>query len=372
LEDVLGRVRPLVTQEGWQGYRPFVVDRKVMESEKIASFHLRPNDGLELPPFFPGQYLTLKLQVESQAKPVTRTYSISSSPNRRDGYRITVKRLDPPPDVREALPGIGSSHLHDNVDTGNELSIKAPRGKFFLDPRTDSPIVLLSAGVGLTPLVSMLAAVANEGSARRVWFVHGARNGREHALRDEVLQLSEGHENIQLHFAYSRPTPEDIAGRDFDSQGRITIDLLKQILPPAAYDFYLCGPTPFMQELYRDLEAWGVPPARIHYEFFGPAADLTEGRKTREPESGDGVWAVSFTQSEMNIRWDSEFGNILELAEANGLRPDFSCRAGICHTCSVPLIRGEVEYACEPIELPDPGHVLICCAKPRTDVVIDV
>ena len=372
LEDILGKVRPVATLEGWQGYRPFVVDRKVKESENITSFHLQPRDGKDLPPFLPGQYLTLKLRIESQSKPVTRTYSISSSPNRREAYRITVKRLGPPPDSSQAPAGIGSSHLHDSVDAGDELSIKAPRGKFVLDPRTSSPIVLLSAGVGLTPLLSMLAAVAEEEGARPVWFVHGTRNGREHALREEVRQLAAGHENIRLHFAYSRPASVEIAGRDFDSQGRITVELLKDILPPAAYDFYLCGPTPFMQELYRDLESWGVPPARIHYEFFGPRTDLSGGRKSREPEPADADWEVSFARSEMTVRWSSEFGNVLELAEAQGLRPDFSCRAGICHTCMVPLIRGAVEYVCDPIDLPDPGHVLICCAKPKTDVVIDV
>ena len=372
LEDVLGRVRPVVTSDGWQGYRPFLVGGKVKESENIASFHLRPRDGKQLPPFLPGQYLTLRLRVKSQGKPVTRTYSISSSPTRRDAYRITVKKLAPPPGIREARAGIGSSHLHDHVDVGDELSIKAPRGKFFLDPRTNSPIVLLSAGVGLTPLVSMLAAVAEEDGARPVWFVHGARNGREHALREEVQKLAAEHESIRLHFAYSQPTPEDVVGRDFDSQGRITVELLKEILPPAAYDFYLCGPTPFMQELFRDLESWGVPPARIHYEFFGPATDLSRGRKSRQSESAGADWKVSFARSETNVRWSSEFGNVLELAEAQGLRPDFSCRAGICHTCSVPLIRGEVAYVCDPIDLPDPGHVLICCAKPKTDVVIDV
>ena len=257
LEDVLGKVRPVATLEGWQGYRPFIVDRKLKESKNITSFHLQPRDGKELPPFLPGQYLTLKLRIESQSKPVTRTYSISSSPNRREAYRITVKRLGPRPDSSQAPTGIGSSHLHDSVDAGDELSIKAPRGKFVLDPRTSSPIVLLSAGVGLTPLLSMLAAVAEEEGARPVWFVHGTRNGREHALREEVRQLAVGHENIRLHFAYSRPASVEIAGRDFDSQGRITVQLLKDILPPAAYDFYLCGPTPFMQELYRDLELGG-------------------------------------------------------------------------------------------------------------------
>ena len=147
------------------------------------------------------------------------------------------------------------------MDAGDQLSVKAPRGKFFLDSKANSPIVLLSAGVGLTPLVSMLAAVAEEESARPVWFVHGARNRQEHALREEVQELASGHENIRLHFAYSRPASEDVEGRDFDSKGRISIELLKDILSPAAYDFYLCGPTPFMQQLYRDLESWGVPPA---------------------------------------------------------------------------------------------------------------
>lgn len=365
LVDALERTRPIATTSGWQGYRAFEVAEKVAESESITSFHLKPKDGEELPTFLPGQYLTLKLQVEARAKPVTRTYSISSSPNRRDTYRISVKRVGAPPD-QAVPPGLGSGFLHDQVEPGAELSVRAPRGKFFLDARSESPIVLLSAGVGLTPMVSMLSAVAESDSTRPVWFVHGARNAAEHALRDEVLALASGKPNIRVHFAYSRPGDKDVC----DSHGRVSIELLKQILPAAAYDFYLCGPVPFLRGLYSGLERWGVPPARVFYEFFGPGENL--GGKAPQPADDGAERQVNFAQSALELAWEPEFANLLDFAEAQGLRPAFSCRNGICHTCKVPLVSGDVEYICDPIDLPEAGQALICCAKPKSDVVIDV
>jgi ferredoxin-NADP reductase/MOSC domain-containing protein YiiM len=372
LENILKKIEPVEMPDGWQGFRTFLVDREVTESSAVTSFYLKPKDGRPLSSFRPGQYLTFRLSIPDHPKPVTRTYSLSSSSNNSDFYRISVKRLGPPADKPEVPAGLGSGYLHHHVQVGSELCVKAPRGKFILDPNEETPIVLLSGGIGLTPLVSMLAAVVEADSPRPVWFIHGVRNGREHALREEVRRLASGRDKINFHFAYSQPTAEDVLGRDYDTQGRVTTELVRGLLPPAAYDFYLCGPTTFMESLYPGLLEWGVPQSRIHYEFFGPAADLTGSRQTGETSRAEGEWNVTFTRSGMSVSWSSEHSSILELAEAQGLRPDFSCRSGICHTCMVPLARGEVVYECDPIDDPDPGQVLICCAKPKSDVVIEV
>lgn len=224
-------------------------------------------------------------------------------------------------------------------------------------------------------MISMLNTIVAAGSERPVWFVHGARNGREHAMGEHVRRLTAEHDNVHLHVRYSRPRPEDIEGRNHDSTGHVTADLLKRLLPPAAYDFYLCGPTPFMKFLYNGLLDWGVAEDRIHYEFFGPASVLKAGaEKVPKKARVDGnttAFNVVFERSGVTFAWDPGVDSILEHAEAHGLRPDYSCRSGICHTCMCRLIAGEVNYEVEPADLPDPGYVLICCSTPRTDVIVD-
>ena len=284
-----------------------------------------------------------------------------------------MEKLSAPEDQPDLPPGLSSNHFHDHVEPGTRLCLKAPRGKFYLDPTDETPIVLLSGGVGLTPVISMLNAVVDSGSKRTVWFVHGARNGREHAMGTHVRRLAAENDNVNVHVSYSRPRTEDVEGRDYDGSGHLSVDLLKGLLPPAAYDFYLCGPTPFMKSLYNGLLKWGVAETRINYEFFGPASALEEraGQVAAAP-SRDVELEVSFAKAGLTARWDPSFETILELAEAHGLRPDFGCRTGICHTCMSRLIEGEVEYVTEPLDMPDPGFVLICCSRPKTHVVVDV
>lgn len=374
LEKMLKKAEPVIGPRGWEGFRPFLVDRKVPESETITSFYLRPEDGQSLPSFMPGQFLTFRLDIPGRATPVTRTYSLSDSPNHPDYYRISVKRLLAPTDRPDLAPGLSSNYLHDCVEPGTRLCVKGPRGKFTLDPNDDTPVVLLSGGVGLTPMVSMLNAIAGAGSRRPTWFIHGTPHGGEHAMASHVRRIAETHEDIHTHIVYSQPRSQDMEGRNYDSRGHVNVELLKRLLPPAAYDFYLCGPRPFMKSLYDGLRAWGVAESHIYYEFFGPAStlkDAVEPAAVAASKSREGV-EVSFAKAGLTIKWDESSDSILDLAEAQGLRPDFSCRMGICHTCMSKLVEGEVEYACDPIDLPDPGCVLICCAKPKTNVVVDV
>lgn len=375
LEKMLEKAEPTSSPRGWSSYRTFVVDRKVPESETITSFYLVPEDGETLSSYQPGQFLTFRLEVPGHSKPITRTYTISDHPN-SDYYRVSIKRETPPAHRPDAPPGLSSNYFHDHVQPGAKLRVKAPRGEFRLDLSDDTPVVLVSAGVGLTPMISMLNGIIAAGSERPVWFIHGTRNGREHAMGEHMRRLAAEHDNVHLHVRYSRPEPEDVEGQNHDGIGHITVDVLKELLPPAAYNFYLCGPTPFMRSLYNDLLDWGVAESRIHYEFFGPASVLKAGaEKAPTKVTGDEsspAFDVVFDQSGVTAAWDPAIDSILELAEAHGLRPDYSCRSGICHTCMCKLIAGEVTYVVEPADLPDPGCVLICCSKPVSDVIVGV
>ena len=376
LEKMLKKAEPVKGLQGWEGFRPFHVERKVPESETITSFYLKPEDGEPLPTYMPGQFLTFRLNMTQHSTPLTRTYSLSDSPNHRDYYRVSIKRLPAPSEPPGLLPGLSSNYFHDHVQPGTRLCVKAPRGKFYLDPSNTTPVVLLSGGVGLTPMISMLNAIVESGVKRTVWFVHGMHDGNQHAMGAHIRQLARENRNVHIHVTYSQPRSGDSEGRDYDSRGHVSIELLKRVLPPAAYDFYLCGPPPFMKSLYNGLLQWGVAETRINYEFFGPVLALKEGAeasgdRVEAPESSEEL-KVSFMKAGMTAQWDSSIESILDLAEAQGLRPAFSCRAGICHTCSSKLIHGEVEYISEPLDMPDPGCVLICVSKPKTNLIVDI
>jgi ferredoxin-NADP reductase/MOSC domain-containing protein YiiM len=372
LVEALRKVEPGIGSAGWTGFRLFLVDRKMVESDTITSFYLVPADRRPLPAFKPGQYLTFRLNIPGHPRPVTRTYSLSSGP-RSDCYRITVKR-EPAPPSRPNLPdGLSSNYFHDRVEPGTRLCVKVPRGDFHLDPRESGSVVMLSAGVGITPMISMLEAIVKAGADRPIWFIHCARDRRRHIMADFIRGIANEHDNVHLHVCYSRPGPEDVLGRDYDSAGHITIDLIRRLLPRRNFDFYLCGPAPFMKTLHDGLLAWSIPEARIHYEHFGPATALKPVRPQAHKATGSGgAVDVSFAGSGLTVSWDPSVESLLDLAELHGLRPDFSCRSGICHACMSRLIDGEVDYFLDIADQPDPGHVLICCSRPRTSVVIDL
>jgi ferredoxin-NADP reductase/MOSC domain-containing protein YiiM len=372
-EKMLEKAEPVPTASGWEGFRTFVVDRKVPESDTITSFYLRPKDEEPLPPHRPGQFLPFRLDIPGKPQPVTRTYTISDAPH-GSYYRVSIKREPSPADRPELPPGLSSNYFHDCVGTGTELCVRAPRGDFWLDPKDATPVVLLSGGVGLTPMISMLNAIVAQDSGRPVWFIHGVRHGGEHAMGAHVRRMAAEHDNVHVHIRYSEPRPQDVEGRDCEGHGHVNLAVLQDLLPPAAYDFYLCGPPPFMKSLFRGLLDWGVPETRIHYEFFGPATALTE---TTKPAAGAAASTaagqpVKFARSGVTVPWDASMESILELAESHGLHPAFSCRSGICHTCMSGLLEGEVDYTTEPADMPDPGSVLICCSRPKTGVVIDI
>lgn len=360
-------------KRAWKGFRNFIVDKKVMESQTITSFYLVPEDRQPLPVYMPGQFLTFRLAIPGRPRPVIRTYSLSECPCHAEYYRITIKKEPLPHDSDDVS---GSNYFHDVVEPGCRLQAAAPRGDFFLDPKEESPIVLLSGGVGLTPMISMLNAVVDSGKKRPTYFVHGTRNGVHHAMCKHMRQVAAENEDITVHIRYSQPRPEDTEGREYDSVGHVDLHLLKALLPSKDMDFFLCGPPPFMNGLLKSLWEWGVPETRIRFELFGPATLLQEGtsarRRKKQTTAEEKAYQIEFSASGITAKWDSEYANLLEFAEDQGVFPDFSCRSGICHTCQYKISKGEVDYNFEPLDPPYPGQALLCCARPRSNLVIDV
>ena len=360
-----------------KGFHTFRVDRKVLESETICSFYLVSEDGASLHEFLPGQFLTFKLTIPGQSEPVIRTYSLSDSPN-RDYYRVSIKREPAPPGLADVPPGLSSNYFHDHVEVGTTLSVGPPRGKFHLERDSERPVVLLSGGVGMTPMISMMNELIQRDPKRPVWFIHGVRNGGDHAMGEYVRRMGRENDSANIHIRYSDPSPDDAEGRDYDSTGRVDIALLKQVLPFDNHEFYLCGPPPFMKSLYCGLLSLGIAESSIHYEFFGPASVLTEeagpcgqapARSAQEELAGE--MEVTFARSGLTVPWDNSFETILDLAEHHGLSPAYSCRSGICHTCICEIVEGEVDYTEEPLDPPDDRCVLICCSKPKSKLVIE-
>ncbi|MGP0052288.1 MAG: MOSC domain-containing protein [Solirubrobacteraceae bacterium] len=352
----------------WPGFRQLTVTAITRESDSVISIRLENPAGAPLPAARPGQYLTLRVQPDDQQRSVLRNYSLSGPPG-AGYYRITVKR---------ERGGAASGYLHTRLAVGDQLEIAAPRGTFILD-QTHAPVLLISAGIGATPVLAMLQALAQEHSDREIWWLHGARNGREHPFAAEARALLASLPNARTHVYYSRPGPTDVQGRDYDKAGRLTAPLLTELQPPGDAEAYLCGPTPFMDEISAGLAALGFDASRIHTEPFGPAPGLTPGiavtpaRAPHPPagQPGDGP-TIAFARSDLTIPWTHDYGTLLELAEACDVPVRWSCRTGVCQTCETTLIAGDVDYSPDPVEPPADGSVLICCSQPRDDVVLDL
>ncbi len=352
----------------WPGFRQVTVTAITRESDSAISLRLEDPAGALLPAPRPGQYLTLRVQPGEGQRVVLRNYSLSGPPG-AGYYRITVKR---------ERGGTASGYLHTQVAVGDHLDIAAPRGTFILD-QTDVPVLLISAGIGATPVLAMLQQLAQEHSDREVWWLQGARNSHEHPFAAEARALLASLPNVRTRVYYSHPGPTDVESRDFDSAGRLTASLLAELHPPSTAEAYLCGPTGFMDEISAGLGALGVDASRIHTEVFGPAASETPGiaatpaRAPHPPtgQPGNGP-AIAFARSDLTIPWSNDYGTLLELAEACDVPVRWSCRTGVCQTCETTLIAGDVAYSPDPVEPPAAGSVFICCAQPSDDIVLDL
>jgi len=352
----------------WPGFRPLSVTAITHESDSVTSIGLADADGAPVPAAGPGQYLTVRLHPSKRRRPLLRNYSLSGAPG-ADSYRISVKR-EP--------HGAASGYLCTRVSVGDRLDIAAPRGTFILDA-TDAPVLLASAGIGATPVVAMLQALALERSEREVWWLYGARNGREHPFAAEVQALLDALPNTRRHVYYSRPGPGDVEGRAFDATGRLTGADLAELAPPVDAQAYLCGPASFMDEISAGLASLGIAASRIHTEPFGPEASITPGiaavpaRAPHAPAGPAGKGpTIEFARSDLAIPWGDDYASLLELAEACDVPVRWSCRTGVCQTCETTLIAGGVDYRPDPVEPPAEGSVLICCSRPAGDIVLDL
>lgn len=394
-------------------FREYRVVARRDESRIITSLALAPVDGAEAPGYRPGQHLVFRLK-HPQGGNILRHYSVSGDPADRGLLRISVKREPAPPGRPDLPAGLGSAYMHDHARVGEVLTAAGPMGGFVLDEDSDRPVLLLSAGVGLTPMMAMLYRLVR-GSGRRVYFVHACENSEVHAFAGEVQALAASRPGVTAHFRYRCATDEDLMHGRCRSRGLVDKELLQSLLPLDDYDVYLCGPPPFMQAGWRLLRGLGIAPGRIHYEFFGPATVLEAAdAAAASAEAGGGqessvagpvpaitvaeaalpldekvavasttgaaragmpapaAPSVRFGPSGVEVPWDDACPSLLDLAERAGLHPDFNCRAGLCGTCMSTLVSGAVEYFEEPLDPPPEGKLLLCCSRPAGPVVIDL
>jgi ferredoxin-NADP reductase/MOSC domain-containing protein YiiM/ferredoxin len=353
------------TAPAWSGFQPLRVAEIRRESSTIKSFVLVPtDDAAPKPVAAPGQYLTLRLRPSDGGPPLVRSYSLSDIADDR-GYRISVKR-----------DGVASRYLHDRVAVGDVLDVAAPRGNFVLR-EARRPVVLLSAGVGATPVLAMLHALVGEHTKRPVWWLHGARNHDEQAFGDEVDELLAELPGSHRVVAYSQPTNGDAP--DHDVKGRLDLTVIEGAGVPKDADYYLCGPDGFMHAMGAALAAWGITPDRIATEVFGAVAVHRSGivgagaRAPHVPEGPPGTGpSVTFSRSNLSVSWDDQFPSLLDFAEACDVPVAFGCRNGTCHNCESGLLSGDVTYFIEPLEAPPEGRVLVCSTRPASELTLDL
>jgi ferredoxin-NADP reductase len=351
----------------WPGFRPLKVVDVHQQSQTVFSLSLGATDGSPLPKWLAGQYITVRLPPPRQGAPVIRSYSLCNRPG-SEQYRIGVK---------QEIHGVASAYIRQHVAVGDTIDVAAPRGSFFLADG-DEPVILLSAGVGVTPVLAMLHSLASTAPTRPVWWIHGARNNSEHPFAAESRDLLTTLPQSHTHVSFSRPTTSDHEGVDYTARGRLSTDVLTTLNVPRDARAYLCGPTSFMTEFRAALIGYGLTPARVHVETFGAGPAITPGitEPTRPPhppqsEPGPGP-TVAFARSALAAPWHPSYPSLLDFAEACDVPTRWACRTGVCHSCETALFSGTVDYDPEPLEPPAAGNVLICSARPREDVVLDL
>jgi len=351
------------------GFQPLTVTAIDHESADVLSLTMQSPDGQPLRKALPGQYVVLRLHPSAGGPPLFRSYSLSG-PISTERYRISVK-IEP--------NGAAGTYLQEHVREGDALDVSSPRGSFILQSG-ERPVVLLSAGIGATPVLAMLYALAAARSTRQVLWLHGARDRQHHPFAAEVRRLTLTLTQGRSYICYSRPSSRDKMGEDFDAAGRLSRSVFDEVGLPLEADLYLCGPARFMAEMKEALTNFGVASERIHVEIFNGSESMTPGvvgTVTRAPHlPGDDAPTgplVSFARSGIAAHWKaSTYQSILELAEACDVPVRWSCRTGVCHSCESGLVSGEVVYGPEPLDQPADGNILVCCSQPVRDIVIDL
>jgi ferredoxin-NADP reductase len=353
----------------WQGFRSLRVSRITRECDNVFSLELvSADDDRPLAIALPGQFIVVRLHPQPEGPPLLRNYSLSSAPS-AERYRLGIK---------QEPRGIASNYVATRLKVGDILEISAPRGSFVLRA-DDRPVVLLSAGIGITPVLAMLHALATEPSKRMVWWLRGARSGTENPFAGETRVLLGRLPHSRSYVQYSRPDPADVPCVHFDAPGHLELAALDHLGVSHEADFYLCGPTAFLRDFTAGLAARGVPRERVHTEIFGAGKSITPGithspARSPHPLAGGSEKGqrVAFARSGIEVSWDPAFNSLLELAEACDVPVQWACRTGVCHTCETALISGTVRYDPNPVEPPADGNLLTCCSRPQGDVIVDL
>ncbi len=354
---------PAGVEPGWSGFRPLTVTRVVAENALVTSVTLRAEDGTALPRPVPGQFVTLRLPGLGDPAPV-RSYSLSGDPA-AGTYRISVKR---------EAHGLVSARLQDALTTGASVDVAAPRGEFVLADGAN-PVLLISAGIGVTPVLAMLHDLADRHSDREVWWLHTTRNAELHVFADEARALLDTLPNARRQVFYTHPS----GSAQGSTAGRLTPAVLAGLGLPTDADAYVCGPDAFMSEVRAALVDLGLRPDRVHSELFGAQSAINPGlvgvtrHRPHQPPGPPGTGPqVTFARSGLTTGWSAQYGSVLELAEACDVPTRWSCRTGVCHTCTTPVVSGAADYFIAPLEAPPPGELLLCCSRPTTDLVVDL
>jgi len=357
------------TPLSWNGFRKFVVRRKVLECSNVCSFFLAPHDNRPLPAFKPGQYLTFRLPNPQGGSPLVRCYSLSER-HHPDYYRVTIKRAAGDPASGQG-GGLSSSYFHDQVKEGDIIDVRAPAGNFVLEPSDVEPVVLIAGGIGLTPIYSMLATLVHLRSRRPIWVFYGLRNRHDHVFKQDLAILARDNPHINVRICYSRSGANDVHGEDYQVEGRVTVELLRRTLPSNNFRFFYCGPGPMMEGLTAGLKAWGVPEDHLHFEAFGASSVQLVSQGTVVAPAKDTPCTVTFRKSGVTKTWDAAQGTLLNLAEQAGIVIASGCRVGNCGTCVVALHAGEVGYLHAPGVPLEARTCLTCLAQPKGDITLD-
>jgi len=352
----------VLQEKGWHGIRKFIIDKKILECEGICSFYLKPLDEGYLSDFKPGQFLTFELPINN--KIITRCYSLSDK-YQPDYYRISVKHAKHPPKQPEIPDGLSSSYFHTQLSEGDIINVRAPDGHFYLQRQSNKTPVLLSSGVGITPVMSMLETLLAEHYDGDIWFFLGVRSSVDHPFKDHLEQISEHYPQVKLVICYSRPDENDLLNRDYHVHGRLNADVLKAKLPDMDNDYYICGPGPMMDGMIKGLIEYLVDEQHIYFEAFANSAH--EEIKTSIDRA-----VINFEQSEKQEIWTKDDGVLLEFIENHEIEINSACRAGNCGSCKAKVVSGEVEYIKKPGYDIKEGECLTCISTPKTDLILDL
>jgi ferredoxin-NADP reductase len=341
-------------------FKEFILEKIVVESTIIKSFYFRRLDNKTLDNYSPGQYAIIRIKVKGSEEEIIRNYTISDTPG-TEYYRLTIKRES---------HGRASRYFHDVLHVGDTIEISKPSGDFYLTKNSLKPVVLISGGVGITPMLSMLEYITINELTRKIFFLHANLNKSVQAMFSRLRELNRRNKNLYLSIHHSEPDNDEQINIDYDYEGFITKKHLESALPKIEMDYFLCGPVVFMEIMFQYLKELGVNEKNIKYEFFGEGKKL--GNKPVFVNTNTKNHRVKFTKSNKETNWDDNQLSILDLAESAGLTPEFSCRMGTCSTCETTLHKGDIEYDPEPfMEIPE-GRVLICCSKPKSNIEIEL